>query len=294
MLRPLKALVIMSRPHNLAISILGVSIGVLIVASDLDVNIIYNILFLSVPVILVASAGYISNDIYDLESDKISKPWRPLVKGYISARSALLVAYIFFISSMIYSIIFIGIYTFIFVALNSILVLLYNAYLKKYGIIGNLAVSFSSANTIIYGSLALVELYDLPYSRIYISLIPMVFAVLLSLIRELLKGIEDLEGDKAKNVRTLAISIGVRKTSILSILLSIVLWILTLIPMYIKFNIAYLVLSQVTVALAFVSSILIYMNSIEYRSAISTARKVRSLTKISLGTGVITFLVWSL
>ena len=100
---------------------------------------------------------------------------------------------------------------------------LYAAWGKKSGFVGNIIVSISFSIGLIYG--AVLNNSNVP-PYIYFFFLTSFF---LLLSREVIKGCEDIEGDKKEGVKTLAIRIGIKKATIFSLvfaLLAIVFYIL--------------------------------------------------------------------
>ncbi|MEL9929428.1 MAG: geranylgeranylglycerol-phosphate geranylgeranyltransferase [Sulfolobales archaeon] len=287
------------RIHNLLIVLIGLLISVrasmIPHLEDLRYNnyaeLIEIVLIIAPPALLAASGGYIRNDYFDLESDRISKPWRPLARGVIKPELADRVALAMYILAPLYSLLVIGWITAIFTLLNVILIDLYNSNLKRKGLAGNIVVSLATANVFIYGALSYSEKY---IGRIEISiyaLIPFLFAFLLTLTREIIKGIEDLEGDTRISAGTLALIYGFKKASAIALVIGVIIGLILVIPLYLIFSYQYLVLAILTVALAIYSSYYI-LGSVNTSEAINRARRARSLTKISLFIGTIAFLTW--
>ncbi|MEZ0290589.1 MAG: geranylgeranylglycerol-phosphate geranylgeranyltransferase [Sulfolobales archaeon] len=286
------------RVHNLLLILVGVFISVSIsqYSKDLSVeylDIISISLFISIPPLLVASAGYIRNDYFDLETDRISKPWRPLVRGDIEPETANKTALALYLTALIYSIASIGWATFLFTLYNILITDLYDSKFKKSGLIGNIMVSLATANVFIYGSLAFYERYSRQISFSPYALIPFLFAFLLSISRELIKGVEDIRGDRRLGVKTLAITRGYRETSLASLIICLILLPILILPLTLIFSYSYLVLSIVSIVLSIVASYRVFNASSE-EEAIERAREARSITKVSMLVGILAFLTWLL
>lgn len=172
--------------------------------------------------ICIAIAGYIINDINDVEADRVNKPKRLYVGSKISRTQS----YNLFI--VLNSIgLLAGMYLsyhvghtsyFIIYVLTSLLLYQYAKYLKKKLLIGNLLVAF-----LVFLSIVLPLVFDLlpvtnPLNEsrqvVVFKLIGVLalFGFFLTIIREFVKDIEDVEGDKKIGARSLPIAIGVQKT----------------------------------------------------------------------------------
>ncbi|OGC85478.1 MAG: hypothetical protein A2W07_03795 [candidate division Zixibacteria bacterium RBG_16_43_9] len=183
---------------------------------------------------LISAGGYVLNDYFDLEIDKINRPLRVLPKGDLSPKKALIFSISLFVMGFILSFFLkpgsIGI------ALVAIIFLfLYSAKFKREFLIGNVTVSIISALAFIYGGV---------FSKNpEISLIPAILAFLFHMGRELIKDMEDLEGDQALRSETFPIAYGIKNSQFLASTIFLVLIILTIFPYKLKiFSIYYLIL----------------------------------------------------
>jgi 4-hydroxybenzoate polyprenyltransferase len=159
---------------------------------------------LSVSTVMIAAAGYIINDYYDIKIDFINKPDRVVIGKSITRRYAILFHTI--LSGLG---ILIGAYVSLWIgAVNVIsvfLLWLYSNLLKRLPFVGNLSVAFLTAL-----ALVLVDLYY--HSGNYMIYIYASFAFFMTLIREIIKDMEDLKGDNSFGCKTLPIVWGIRKT----------------------------------------------------------------------------------
>lgn len=186
-------------------------------------------------VALIAAAGYVINDVYDIEIDRINKPQRPLPSGKIKVATAKILAILFFVIGIILSL-FLNIYATAVSILTAVSLYLYARNLKREGILGNLVVALTTALSAFYGGLAYFE-----DSWIFRILIPTIYIFFFTLAREFVKGIEDINGDMANGVKTLAVRLGIEKSWIVSKIIIIALLITSPLPYFYGFNIIYLV-----------------------------------------------------
>jgi len=155
----------------------------------------------SIPGFLTASlmmAGTMAlNDIYDLSTDRVNNPTRPLVAGKIGLSEARVLSVVFSALSIGFALI-LGPWTTIIALLALCLMIYYNTRGKKTGLLGNIVVSFNVALPFFYGGIAVNLLRPLLF-------IFSVIAFLANLGREVAKGIPDAIGDKESGVRTIAV-----------------------------------------------------------------------------------------
>jgi len=183
--------------------------------------------------VLLAAAGNIINDFFDVEVDKINKPNKILVSKIISKKKTLLLYHI---------VNFIGItsgfflafindkfsYGFIFIAI-SILLFFYSKSFKRIALLGNFIVSFFIALSIIliylFPSIHHISIASYLRNKNLIFIYA-IFAFLLNFIREIVKDIEDIDGDYSQNMQTLPILIGRKRTQSVLFYFSIIPFIL--------------------------------------------------------------------
>ncbi len=122
----------------------------------------------------IGAWGNIVNDYFDIDVDRISKPWRPLPKGVIRVKTALATGIGLAITGLILSFMA-SIFSFIVALVAVVLLYLYSWCLKKLGIPGNITIALLSLFNILFGGLARVE-----PSR---SLLPGLYAFLIILGR---------------------------------------------------------------------------------------------------------------
>lgn len=171
----------------------------------------------------IAAAGNVINDIYDLEIDRINKPNKILIGNNISESTA---NYLFIILNVIG--VAIGFYlansigkpgfSALFIIFSALLYL-YSSYLKGIVLVGNIVISFLVAM-----SLMIVVLFDLLpaitsdnqilQSAVFkIVLYYAIFALGINFIREIVKDLQDINGDKKGGINTLPIAIGRKRTT---------------------------------------------------------------------------------
>ncbi len=169
----------------------------------------------------MSAYGYIINDVYDMETDRINKADRLIVGQWISKPMAIVLAGLslgisFILAALVCWPLHIPMYFILFPAIGLGL-WWYAAQLKAKPLIGNILVSILSAFSL--GIIGLFEyalqlspaIDQLKHLWIVIAAYSL-FAFLLSMIRELIKDVEDIEGDQACQMRTFAIVAGIKNT----------------------------------------------------------------------------------
>ncbi len=159
----------------------------------------------------VAGAAMVFNDYADREIDAINAPERPIPSGVVSPEAALAYGALLVLAGLAAAA-YTGSGTLAAASLAAASALLYDFWGKKTGLPGNLMVSFNVALPILYGAL-LVGRFDLTIT-VYWAMI-----FLANTSREIVKGIADIEGDRAKGVRTLAVVLGERRAALIAVAL---------------------------------------------------------------------------
>lgn len=166
-----------------------------------------NLLLLVISTLLIAAAGYIINDYYDVKIDYINKPKRVVV-GRILKRRGVMVAHTLFNFSGI----FIGFYLSTWVGIISVgsafMLWWYSNQLKRLPFVGNFFIAVLTG-----ASIFLVGIYY--QQHIFLVNTYAFFAFSITLIREIVKDIEDLKGDADFGCRTLPIIFGIRQTKVI-------------------------------------------------------------------------------
>jgi len=149
---------------------------------------------------LITAIGNIFNDIVDQKSDKINHPERPLPSEMISSKLALLYMIIFMVTAFVsaYSL---NIKCFLITAVAALMLLLYSVLIKRIPLLSNIWVAFISMLVFFYAGAVDPEFVIIDFNIISAGGI---FAFLLHLGREIIKDMQDREGDSIENIRTLA------------------------------------------------------------------------------------------
>ena len=186
---------------------------------------------LSVSVVLIAIGGYLINDVLDINTDVINKPNKVSIDQILSFKKAIylsiLLSLIGFLLGTYLSIItnsycLIGVFLFCIFSL-----FFYSFYLKKRILLGNILVSILCSSTILltYFFHMRASTYSLFFrTTLYHTILGYVFfAFLTTLIREIIKDIEDVDGDIHIKATTLPIVIGRKRTSKVAFFFSCIL-----------------------------------------------------------------------
>jgi geranylgeranylglycerol-phosphate geranylgeranyltransferase len=262
-----------TRPLNLLIIFISVVVAVIIC---LPQNYSGSDIFAAViAACLTAAAGNVINDIIDIEIDDINQPQRPLPSKKISVKEAYILYTIFLIASVLITL-FVSVQVLFIVLFSNLLLLLYSKYLKRIPLIGNITVAFLTGLVFIFGGVVVGH----PSAAV----VPAIFAFIINLIREIVKDMQDVEGDKKIGAISIPIKFGVSKSKFLISLFTIILLTFTLYPYMTKlYKIEYFVIVMVLV-----NPIMIYIIKILYASdAEKNLKKISILLKICMILGLI-------
>ena len=162
------------------------------------------------------------NDYFDYEIDKINRPDRAISSGLVLRNQALILSLFSFIIGVLIAIKLNKDSQLLSIGVSLPLIIAYNVKLKNYPLIGNIIVSLILAMSFIYAGLVFKKTEPL--------IIPALLAFGLTLIREIVKDLADIKGDKSAGLMTFPIIYGERKTVILCTILSLFLGIGSFIP----------------------------------------------------------------
>lgn len=175
--------------------------------------------------ILLAASGNIINDYFDIRVDRINKPDKVLVGTKVKRRVAMAGNHIFNILAFLITAYLVwdsrSWYALIVPVFISFILWIYSLILKKRFLIGNLAIAILIGFVPIWATWFENRLFKIHHMNRWIHfndsfydyvLIISIFAFLMTLIREVIKDMEDIEGDAKVGYRTMPIVIGIKLT----------------------------------------------------------------------------------
>lgn len=149
----------------------------------------------------VSASILVLNDYFDVETDKINAPTRPIPSNLVTPTEALVLSIILLFIGLVLSYL-ISVTAFICSIILLIIGFLYNRKYKKSGLPGNIMVSFSVGMTFIYGGISV----GLPFNKMVLFF--GVIAALIDLGEEIAADSMDMQGDILINSNSLAIKYG--------------------------------------------------------------------------------------
>ena len=155
-----------------------------------------------------AGAGYVINDLFDVDSDHINRPNKRILKRFISHKAAI-IYYIVLASLGIITGFLGGTGMGLFCIAIAILLYFYSSDLKAMGLPGNLLIAFMAGAVVYLSSRGVWQV-----SKGHIAEFA-ILAFTITLARELIKDIEDMQGDLEADCRTFPLVNGIPKTKLL-------------------------------------------------------------------------------
>jgi len=170
--------------------------------------------FLCLGTVLITAAGYVINDYYDVKIDYVNKPERVVVGKVLKRRSIIILHATLNTLGVLSGLLVswqIGAINFFVIGL----LWLYSNQLKRLPLLGNFTVALLTG-------LSVFVVYIVYRDSIFLFATYAFFAFFISLIREVIKDMEDVEGDKKFDCKTLPIAIGIRKSKLVIYLISVI------------------------------------------------------------------------
>jgi len=221
----------LTRPQNNLIAALSVLVGALVAG---NIEYWWGVVFACISAFFISGGGNCINDFFDVEIDRINKPFRPLARGEVSKIPAFWFSVFLFLAGLSLSL-FIRPLSVMIATVAIIFLIFYSSILKRKLFWGNFTVSLVAAVAFVYGGITTRDFR--------LSLIPAVFAFLFHMGREIIKDVQDLKGDLSLNVSSFPIRFGIRFSLIFATLIFSLLIFLTSLPyLFDIFSFLYLIM----------------------------------------------------
>ena len=169
---------------------------------------------LTLATVIIAAAGYMINDYFDMSINTINKPERVTIEKIFSRRSVIIWHIVLnLIALVMASYVYITVlkWRWIVVQLFSILLLIiYSTSLKRKMLVGNISIALLTALTVFSAASFDYNFLwaDLNSRKVLVFWLYIGFAFLITLIREIVKDLEDMKGDSAQACKTLPLVYG--------------------------------------------------------------------------------------
>lgn len=263
--------------------------------------------WLNLSTILIAAGGYTINDYFDLKIDRINRPKDIVVGLHISKKSTILlyqtvtflgvgmgIGLAYWISSITFGFI---------VVITAGLLWFYATSYKRQLIIGNIVVSSLTGMSLLLVGVVAIALLHKSYTPQLLLQTPIPtqiyawiggfsgFAFLLTWIREIIKDIEDIEGDKDAECRTMPIlwGMGWSKLVVVTLILVAIGLLLFVTYRYIELGQSttkkYLFVALIIPLLTLIATVIKAKEKIEFSNA-------STLCKTIMGVGILYSLIF--
>ncbi|WP_299013568.1 geranylgeranylglycerol-phosphate geranylgeranyltransferase [uncultured Polaribacter sp.] len=252
-------------------------------------------ILLAISIIFTTAAGYVINDIFDIETDLINKPQKTYISKIISLKNGRILYFILtvfagviafsFSIKPIHYVLFFG---------TPILLFLYSKYFKRTLFVGNLIVSI-----LVPLPIYMVYLIDfIPFKTnvstfdnpiYYATYFYLVFAFLTTLIREIIKDIEDVNGDLKINAKTLPIVFGRKRTKNVAFFFTVILLIFLILIIR---NITYAVIPLIYSLLFLLLPLLYFVCKLWFAKGKKDYSKLSGFMKIIMFFGILSMLLF--
>lgn len=203
MLTQAKALLQLMRIGNCLIALVAVLLG----GQILSHPVFPDAFLLALAMFFAAAGGNVENDILDMEIDSINQPDRALVRGVLSKQVAVVFAAALYVLSVLLGF-FVSMLAGGWMLLVFLLLLVYNRWAQRVLFGGNFIVALLCGQAVVFpwvlGRGAGVQ----PNQWVLLSIAAM-FAFVFTMAREIVKDIEDVEGDRECGLKTAPIVLGV-------------------------------------------------------------------------------------
>jgi len=269
----------LTRPLNCLMMGFAVIVGASLVS---PLNFTINLLLGFATSFALTAASMAINDYYDREIDAINEPNRPIPRGNVSPKDALIFAVVLSIIGFIAA--FETNMPSLMVAVIALIIsITYITKGKGTGLPGNFLVSATVVIPFIYGGLAVGQIETS-------TLLFVAIAFLSNTGREVTKGIVDVEGDRSHNIKTIAVTYGERTAaaaatvfSFLAVCLSPLPWLWGLVS---DWFLPPVILTDIGML---VSSIMLLRNYSR-----KNAKRIKNLSLIWFTTGLLAFILGKL
>jgi geranylgeranylglycerol-phosphate geranylgeranyltransferase len=277
--RKARSFVRLGRPVNVFITLLSIPVACWIAGGTSGQ--LLDIVAAALTGALVTAGANAINDFFDVEIDRINRPERPLPHGDLMPEEARAMWFVTSAAAVALNLLINPAALAIAIA-AIVLLYVYSARLKGTILAGNIVVGFMTGMAFVYGGAVVGH-----PGR---ATLPALFAFLINLARELVKDVEDIEGDRAKLAATLPVKYG-PKSALAVATLSLVLLIgCTLAAAFFSlYHPAFLYIVLVADLLMFGTILMMWRDS----SPIQMRRASNTL-KLSMGIGLLSIVAGSL
>jgi len=261
---------------------------------------LWRFILLSLSSLLIAAAGYIINDYFDINIDEVNKPNKMVVDRVIHRRWAIAWHFMLSTTGIILTVIALPFLQKWYLILANIfcvaLLWFYSTNFKRTLLTGNIVISLLTAWTILIIFFSKVSLGDafgggatMQVRFFRLAILYAGFAFIISLIREAIKDMEDMPGDEKYGCRTMPIVWGINATKVYT-----AVWLVVLIALLIVVQVYILQFKWwLPVAYSVIGIILpliLVLIKLRTSTTVKDYHQLSSMTKLVMFTGILSML----
>jgi len=239
------------RPLNLLTGAFAVYVSSAILGSLYQTS---ELTFAILTVVGYNAAANSLNDFIDFKIDQVNRPDRPLTAGLVKRNTALIFSVLLFIGGSVTALFLSKLAAMIAILIVLPLIISYNLKLKQLPLVGNIVIALILGLTFVFSGAV--------FGNMKPMIIPCFLAFGLTLVRELVKDIEDMEGDRLAGLTTFPIIAGFNRAGKLTALFAVIIGVGALAPyvmgIYSFWYLAFLVLGVET---PLVTLVVLFMKS---------------------------------
>ncbi|MCK4885713.1 UbiA family prenyltransferase [Candidatus Bathyarchaeota archaeon] len=264
------------RPLNCLMMGFAVIVGASLVST---LNFTINLLLGFATSFALTAASIVINDFYDREIDAINEPNRPIPRGDVSPKEALIFALVLSLLGLIAAF-KTNLPSLVVAVIAWIISITYITEGKGTGLPGNFLVSATVVIPFIYGGLAV--------GQIETSTLLFVAIVFLSnTAREVTKGIVDVKGDKSHNIKTIAVNYGERTAAVTAAVFSFLAVSLSLLPWMLGLVSDWFIPPVILTDIGLIASAILLLRNYSRKNA----KKIKNLSLVWFVTGLLAFIL---
>ena len=253
--------------------------------------------FLCLASLLIAAAGYIINDYFDINIDEVNKPERMVVDKVIHRRWAIAWHFMLSTTGIIFTILALPFLQKWYLILANLLCVImlwfYSTNFKKSLLAGNVVISLLTAWTILIIFISKFSLTDAigaghgDHAKFFrLAILYAGFAFIISLIREALKDMEDMPGDEKYGCKTMPIIWGINATKVY-----VAVWLVVLIAILVVIQV-YMLQFQWWLPVAYslatiIFPLLVLLFRLKNSSSTADYHKLSTIAKLVMFTGIV-------
>jgi len=174
---------------------------------------------LIVSIVSVAAGGYAINDYFDLRSDRKNKPEKIVVGKHIKKRWAIIIHWSFSLLALSLSAyLSYCLHSWLYLTVHLLAILLlwyYSTIVKRVLVLPNVIISFLIATLPLLVIHVMHDLF-LPITHKTLLMFMSLFMFILNMAREIVKDVQDVEGDALRAIKTVPLVFGRRNAYLLS------------------------------------------------------------------------------